>query len=282
MPQEGEALKIRNIDAIEGVSPRLRNVVKKLAQEKAPEAVAQLVLWHLGYEIDWPTLEDLSRPWANRSEVALAKQFVNRLGGIEAADPVVEPGTIFYDLSAAGTQHLLLAAEVRRLLDDRPLLGLTARFGVPAQPQGPALACRIELKDGPTLVRVSSSDEAGNSWVDMAKFSVAMLDSEDNPPTPSEFIDRVAAGLLDRLIRVRLTREGQGKDGIRVENGSPLVLNGLTLAGREATTCSQNLPLVGLSLSPRKAMTIPAPSRVVRRLGSGKGIRVLAADLSGL
>ena len=158
------------------------NVVKRLAEEKAPETVSQLVLWHLGYGIDWPTLEHLSSSWANRSELALAKQFVDRQEGTEAADRVGEPGTIFYEVSAAGPGHERLASEVRRLLDDRSLLGLTARPGVPARPQGPALACRIEIKDGPTSVRVSSSDEAGNSWVDVAKFSLPSPNPGGIPP----------------------------------------------------------------------------------------------------
>ena len=90
--------------------------------------------------------------------------------------------------------------------------------------------------------------------------------------------------MLERLIRVRLTREGQGKDAyrIRVENGSPLVLNGLTLGGLESEPISQPATLVGLSLPPRKAMTIPATHGLARRLGSTKRIHIQAADLSGL
>ncbi len=133
-------------------------------------------------------------------------------------------------------------------------------------------------------MRVSSSDEAGASWVDVAKFSLPALEPGAAPPTPAEVIDRVAEGVLDRLIRVRLTREGQGKNAyrIRVENGSPLVLNGLALGGREAKSGSQPATLIGLSLPPRKAMTIPATQEAVRRLGSRKRVHILAADLSGL
>jgi hypothetical protein len=161
---------------------------------------------------------------------------------------------------------------------------LTARPGVPDQPRGPALACRIEITDGPTSVRVSSSDEAGQSWVDVAKFSLPSPEAGETPPTPAGLIDRVAEGVLERLIRVRLTREGQGRDAyrIRVENGSPLVLNGLTLGDREPKPDSQPATLVGLSLSPRKAMTIPATPQLARRVGSRKRIHILAADLSGL
>src|SRR5262249_40624814 len=117
-----------------------------------------------------------------------------------------------------------------------------------------------------------------------AKFSLPLLNPGGTPPTPAEVIDRVAEGVLGRLIRVRLSRAGQGKDAfrIRIENGSPLVLNGLTLGGRETKPGAQPSTLIGLSLSPRKAMTVPAIHEVVRHLGSRKGIRVLAADLSGL
>jgi hypothetical protein len=284
MPRGGEVLEIRDINAIDGISPRIREVVETLAAEKAPETVSQLVLWHLGYGIDWPTLEDLSRSWANRSELALAKQFVDRREGAETSGRVGEPGTIFHEVSAAEPGDERLAAGMRRLLDDRSLLGLTARPGVPARPRGPALACRIKIKDGSTSVRVSSSDEAGSSWVDVAKFTLPSITAGEDSPTPAGLIDRVAEGVLERLIRVRLTRQGQGKVAYRIhiENGSPLVLNGLTLGDRESRPEVRPASLVGLSLPPRKAMTIPATQALARRVGSGRRIHLLAADLSGL
>ena len=242
------------------------------------------MLWHLGLRDRLADPRAALSPLGQPSEVALARQFVDRQGETESAGRVAEPGTLFYDLSAARPEHERLASEVRKLLDARPLLGLTARPGVPAQPQGPALACRVEITDAATSVRVSSSDEAGTSWVDVGKFSLPILKSDGTPSTPAELADRVAEGLLDRLVRVRLTREGQGKDAfrIRIENGSPLVLSGLTLGGSEPKAESRPSTLVGLSLSPRRAMTVPATPEVVRRLGFTKGIRVLAVDLSGL
>jgi hypothetical protein len=284
MPQKGEVLEIRDIDTIEAISPRLQDVVKRLAEEKAPETVAQLVLWHMGYGIDWPTLAQLSRPWANPSEVALARQFVDRQGDDQSARRVAETGTLFYDLSATEPGRERLASDVRKLLDTHPLLGLTAQPGVPARPRGPALACRVEIAGEAASVRVSASDEAGTSWVDVGRFSLPVLEPSGTPITPAELADRWAEGLLDRLVRVRLTREGRGKDAfrIRIENGSPLLLSGLTLGGAEPRAGSRPSTLVGLSLSPRRAMTVPATHEVVRRLGFTNGIRVLAVDLSGL
>src|SRR5262249_5982448 len=139
-------------------------------------------------------------------------------------------------------------------------------------------------KVGSTSVRVSSSDEAGHSWIDVAKFTLPSPEAGENPPTPDGLIDRVAEGVLERLIRVRLTRHGQGKLAYRIhiENGSPLVLSGLTLGSREAGPGPRPATLVGLSLPPRKAMTIPAGNALAQRVGSRKRIHLLAADLSGL
>ena len=67
----GELLAVLDIDALPGASPRLRTAVKRLAQEKAPQTVAQLVLWHVGTGLDWSRLELLSRRWANPGEFAL-------------------------------------------------------------------------------------------------------------------------------------------------------------------------------------------------------------------
>jgi hypothetical protein len=133
-------------------------------------------------------------------------------------------------------------------------------------------------------VRCSLSDEAGTSWADVGKFSLPILNSRGTPLTPAELTDRLAEGLLDRLVRVSLTRQGKGKDAfrLRIENASPFVLSGLTLEGSEPMAESRPSTLVGLSLSPRRALTVPASQEVVRRQGLTKGIRVLAVDLNGL
>jgi len=184
LPQKGEVLEIGDIDTIGGMSPRLRDVAKRLAEEKAPETVAQLVLWHVGYGLDWPTLEQISRPWANRSEVALARHFVDRQGEAEGLRRVAETGTFYYELSAARPGHERLASDVSKLLDARPLLGLTARAGVPRKPQGPALSCRVEIADAAASVRCSLSDEAGTSWADVGKFSLPILNSRGTSADP--------------------------------------------------------------------------------------------------
>jgi hypothetical protein len=100
--------------------------------------------------------------------------------------------------------------------------------------------------------------------------------------------DGLAAGVLDRLVRVALLKDIKQDDRgrnhvlfrVRIENASPLVLNGLTVTGtrQDATPAT----LVGIAVSPRKTMTVPATKEAVDRFGFKSGMRVLAADLSGL
>jgi hypothetical protein len=63
---------------------------------------------------------------------------------------------------------------------------------------------------------------------------------------------------------------------------SPLVLNGLALAGTSTSTDVRPTGLAGFSLPPRRSMTLPAGHDAVERLGLKDGIKAIAADLSGL
>ena len=70
---------------------------------------------------------------------------------------------------------------------------------------------------------------------------------------------------------------------VRIDNASPLILNGLAVLGdatARPTSCPRSSS--GISISPRKSMTVPATGEMVEQLGLKKGIRVIAADLSGL
>jgi hypothetical protein len=88
-------------------------------------------------------------------------------------------------------------------------------------------------------------------------------------------------------VRAQLTKAGKvkGKDAfkVRIDNASPLVLNGLALAGPvSAGKDAQAVALAGLSVAPRRSLTVNATPELVERLGLKTGIRVVAADLSGL
>ena len=56
--------------------------------------------------------------------------------------------------------------------------------------------------------------------------------------------------------------------------------SGLALAGTKAG--DKPTGMAGFSLPPHRVLTVPATAEVVQRLGLKDGVKVLAADLSGL
>ncbi|HEV3166503.1 MAG TPA: hypothetical protein VGZ22_20935, partial [Isosphaeraceae bacterium] len=103
-----------------------------------------------------------------------------------------------------------------------------------------------------------------------------------------EIADATAEGILGRLVRAQLTKgpkvKGKETFKVRIDNASPLILNGLALSGTSVTTDKEakSAALSGLSLPPRRSLTISATGEVVERLGMKTGIKAVAADLSGL
>ena len=77
-------------------------------------------------------------------------------------------------------------------------------------------------------------------------------------------------GILNRLVRVQLSKpvkeNGKLVYHLRIDNASPLILNGLAAVG--TTSKADEIPRVlsGISVPPRKSMTISA------RRGSGQDI----------
>ena len=69
---------------------------------------------------------------------------------------------------------------------------------------------------------------------------------------------------------------------VRIDNASPLILNGIAVRGLTEKGDQQPEVLSMISVSPRKSLSIPMDEDVVRKLGLKKGIKVLAVDLSGL
>ena len=69
---------------------------------------------------------------------------------------------------------------------------------------------------------------------------------------------------------------------LRVDNASPLVLNGLAALGSTSSPDEMPKVLVGISIAPRRSLTVPASEEVVKELGLKKGIRLVALNLSSL
>jgi hypothetical protein len=261
MPRQGEPLAILDVDTLAGASPRLRAAVKRLAREKAPQTVAQLVVWHVGAGLDWRELEPISQRWTNPSEQTLARRFVAQLDAAEATEPTAASSTLEVDLGAAGADagSEPLATELGRLLDGRTMLGLTVRVCPAAlgPPRGPALACRVRIDRARMLVRVLTTDESGTSWRNAGDFSLALGDANaiGTERRLAGIADALAEGLLNRLVPGQLTQgprvKGKETYRIRIDNASPLVLDGLALAGSAADPKAKSSLLLGISLPPQ-------------------------------
>jgi hypothetical protein len=69
---------------------------------------------------------------------------------------------------------------------------------------------------------------------------------------------------------------------VRIDNDSPLILNGLAVTGVAEEGDSRPRMVSGICLSPRRSLSLPATAEVVENLGMRHGIRIVAVDLSGL
>jgi hypothetical protein len=217
--------------------------------------------------------------------LTLAKDFVDRLDTLA----VGESGRLVLEIVAGDEASEGSAAELTMTVQGRHILGLVAQAGdqLPAVPEGPAVACRVKLKAGEALVQVLSSDPAARNWVPFGKFNLPLTRGQDKFDA-TRFVDGLAEGVLNRLVRAQVikgatTREkGKLVYQIRIENFSPMVLNGLALLGTGSPEEETPKVLTGICVSPRRSLTIPANEQVVKELGLKKGIKLTALDLSGL
>jgi hypothetical protein len=121
----------------------------------------------------------------------------------------------------------------------------------------------------------------------MAKFTQPLV-QENGKLDVVKFADAFAEGVLNRLVRAQVIKgSAQREKGkliyqIRVDNASPLILNGLAMLGAGSDADEVPKVLSGIAISPRRAMLVPMNEDVVKSLGLKKGIKVLALDLSGL
>jgi hypothetical protein len=280
-PAKGEVLELGNISDLTDVDPRIAAALRRLAVDKAPVAVAQLTMWNLVAGIDWTTLARFSRTWANPNELALARDFANHAAKGEIPVEGTDSGAIYLEVSGTG------ADELRGAIKDHAVLGLAVRSEIPRRPEGPAVCCRVSLAGSTASVQVGMSDPAGREWVSIGKFTTPVAETDGKLNAP-ELMDQIAEGLVNRLVRVQLLKDkskdasGHPTHHIRIENASPLVMNGIMLVGPSGKASEHPTGLAGLSIPPRKRLTVPVTADAIDRLGLANGIQVLAADLSGL
>jgi hypothetical protein len=285
MPAKGERLDLSDVDHLTN-DALARAALKRIAEDKAPPNVAQLALWNVVNGFEWSSIEQFSRSWANAHELSLARDFVARLPELRRQKyGEVEPGTLYWELTTRRGEKDELTAEVRKQFDRHSVLGLTARSGIPTGPKGPSLSMRLRFDDDLVLAQVSSSDGAAHSWISVGKFQVDLKNAKGEVRTAVEVVDLIAESLLSRLADVKLVEgprvKGKSTYKIRIDNASPLILNSLALAGKDDRE-ARPTALAGFSIPPHRSLTVAASADAVDRLGLKGGIKLLAADLSGL
>jgi hypothetical protein len=280
LPEKGEPLQLCDIADIND-NPRVQKALRRLAADAASKSIARLVMWHLTAGLDWDTLAVLSGGWANPYEMTLARDFVDHLDSL----PSGETGRVFFEAEGKDSASEALAVELRSALRQKVVLGLVAEIGIPARPQGPAVALRVRMSATDARVQVKCSDGAATNWVPMGLFTVP-LSPAGSKPEIGRLTGAIAEGAINHLVRVRLSEGLKDEDRryyqLRFDNGSPLVLNGVAAVGAASGPDATPRVLSGVCLSPRRSMTVAASEEVVNSLGLKKGIKLIALDLSGL
>jgi hypothetical protein len=285
VPQAGEKLVIGDVAQI-AADPRLQKALRRLAADKAPETISQLVLWNVAGKLDWGVIAQISGGWANPQELALARQFVERLDAL----PEGESGQLFVEFIAGEPAHEALAGAFDKTFAARLILGLRAASGVPSKPSGPSIGCKVRFLGEPgepeALVQVAESD-GHRQWKSMGKFSLPVPLDASGKPDRAAFGDRLAEGLLTRLVRVRLIKgrkglEGQATYTVQVDNISPMILNGVSMIGGLAKPSEPPRYLLGVALPPQRSLQLPISPGTVEAQGLKKGMHLVGVDLSAL
>jgi len=287
LPAKDEPLVIQDFNQI-CRNPWAREALQRVAEEKAPPVIAQLVMWHVYNGLSWPTIETISKGWANDYERTVARDYVNRLR--QARDPFAMPdqesGSVYFELTSRRPADDPLQNQLRDVLIGRPILGLTARDGVPINPKGPGVAVRIRIDEKVARVQYSSTHARDNAWLPLGKLELPLLRKDNTARPAAELADDLAESLLGRLVDATLIeKKSRGKTAysLRIDNASPLILNGLSLTG-ETAQADTAVPssLAGLTLPPHRSIAMPASGDMVQRLGLKRGVKPIAADLSAL
>ena len=141
MPAKGEKLEIGDISQLTS-DARVQKALRRISADKAPQNVAQLVMWSVASKLDWETIAQMSKKWANAHELSLAWEFVaaarhlarGRVGHVARRDP-----------GGGRRRRRWPQATWGKLLEGQYVLGLPVKIGVPEKPTGPTVACRIQV-----------------------------------------------------------------------------------------------------------------------------------------
>ena len=148
------------------------------------------------------------------------------------------------------------------------------------------MAFRVRLKGDDALVQVVEQRWSGRRNGFPSASSRLPVKSEAGQFESARFADSLAEGLLNRLVRMQLLKgpreKGKLTYRLRIDNASPMLLNGVAALGMESGKDEEPRVLSGVSIPPRRSLTVPASEEVVKKLGLKHGVRIVALDLSGL
>ncbi|HEU5118877.1 MAG TPA: hypothetical protein VFT74_19950, partial [Isosphaeraceae bacterium] len=286
-PRKNEKLRIYDISQITG-DTWAQSALRELAAQEAPQTVSQLVMWHVGVGFEWDTIARLSRNWANPCELELARAFVNNLKVQPSKTGKTDVATsqLCFDLTSRRSPSDSMEQGLHDLLTSWSVLGLKAVEGIPASPTKPSIAVRVRLDEKTALVQLAVSNDSCSEWKTVGKFHVDLVTDDGRHIKPLEVTDNLSEQILGHLIDSQIVRRrtshGSSPYLIQVRNSSPLVLNALALDGMSSDPLSRPALMIGLSVPPHKCVTVPADEDTVLRLHLNKGMKPVAANLSGL
>ena len=257
----------------------MQKALRKLATSRVPTSVSQLVMWKVSGGLDWETIAQLAEGRANPYELSLARNFVDHLGDAVEGDR----GRLLLQFDGTDEAGKQSAARLGEFLKGKTVLGLPVAIGVPARPEGPSVACRVRITGTDALVQIGGSDRASRAWVAVGKFTLPVAKGQEtfDPPGSPTAWPRDPAGAAPQLVK-GVRDKGKLTYGIKVDNASPLILNGLAVAGSKGNADESFKVLRGIGIAPRRYLILPATEETVKSLGLKQGIRVTAVNLSGL
>ena len=110
VPQQDERLRIVGDVSQVNDDPRVQKALRRLATEKVPSSVSQLVMWRLtsGHGLErpsprWPE-------WANPYELTLARDFVEHLDELQEKDG--ETGSLLFQVEGTDEAGTAMATEL--------------------------------------------------------------------------------------------------------------------------------------------------------------------------
>ncbi|GAC1346842.1 MAG: hypothetical protein NVSMB14_09730 [Isosphaeraceae bacterium] len=288
---KGEKLQLGDIGQLTR-DVRLQRALRRLAAEKAPLSVTQVVIWRLK-GMDWAKLEQLSKGWVNAYELSLAKHLVEELDqGSEAVDKskgmfAEESGVLYIEIDGNGA-WADLSKEFASIFKERSILGLRVGNAIPERPAGPSLGARVKV-DPKTLkatIKLVATDASASRFEEIGSTVLTLVEKDTAYDRAVKIADALSSGLLERLVKVKfaLGKKVKGKPSyqIQIVNESPLILNGIALIGPTAKATRPPTTLAGVAIPPRHGVVLGASAEVVNDLGLKQGIKVVAVDLSGL